>query len=138
MCSWGKWEKSLGESGLQQPAQLPTRCPAARCWELPPTWGGGQGGHGERHSGDDRLEQPCPGAQVTEHSRDWAGTPPLVLESSRCHQGERAVPGQAAVKYALPGVGGGVPVGSPGGSDGKESTCKAGDLCLIPGLGRSP
>ena len=23
-------------------------------------------------------------------------------------------------------------------SDGKESTCNAGDLCLIPGLGRSP
>ena len=26
----------------------------------------------------------------------------------------------------------------PGGSDGKESTCNAGDLGLIPGLGRSP
>ena len=25
-----------------------------------------------------------------------------------------------------------------GGSDGKESTCNAGDLGLIPGLGRSP
>ena len=30
----------------------------------------------------------------------------------------------------------GVPV--PGGSAGKESTCNAGDLGLIPGLGRSP
>ena len=28
--------------------------------------------------------------------------------------------------------------GFPGGSDGKESTCYAGDLGLIPGLGRSP
>ena len=28
--------------------------------------------------------------------------------------------------------------GFPGGSDGKESTCSAGDLGLIPGLGRSP
>ena len=28
--------------------------------------------------------------------------------------------------------------GFPGGSDGKESACSAGDLCLIPGLGRSP
>ena len=27
---------------------------------------------------------------------------------------------------------------SPGGSDGKESTCNAGDLGSIPGLGRSP
>ena len=27
---------------------------------------------------------------------------------------------------------------SPGGSDSKESTCNAGDLGLIPGLGRSP
>ena len=27
---------------------------------------------------------------------------------------------------------------SPGGSDGKESACKAGDLGSIPGLGRSP
>ena len=26
----------------------------------------------------------------------------------------------------------------PSGSAGKESTCNAGDLCLIPGLGRSP
>ena len=26
----------------------------------------------------------------------------------------------------------------PGGSDGKESACKAGDLSLTPGLGRSP
>jgi len=26
----------------------------------------------------------------------------------------------------------------PDGSDGKESTCNAGDLGLIPGLGRSP
>ena len=29
-------------------------------------------------------------------------------------------------------------VGFPGGSDGKESACNAGDLGLIPGLGRSP
>ena len=28
--------------------------------------------------------------------------------------------------------------GFPGGSDGKESSCKAGDVDLIPGLGRSP
>ena len=28
--------------------------------------------------------------------------------------------------------------GFSGGSDGKESACNAGDLGLIPGLGRSP
>ena len=28
--------------------------------------------------------------------------------------------------------------GFPGGSDGKESVCNAGDPGLIPGLGRSP
>ena len=28
--------------------------------------------------------------------------------------------------------------GFPGGSAGKESACSAGDLGLIPGLGRSP
>ena len=28
--------------------------------------------------------------------------------------------------------------GFPGGSTGKESACNAGDLCSIPGLGRSP
>ena len=28
-------------------------------------------------------------------------------------------------------------MGFPGGSDGNESTCNAGDLGLIPGLGRS-
>ena len=29
-------------------------------------------------------------------------------------------------------------MGFPGGSDGKESTCNAGDLASITGLGRSP
>ena len=29
-------------------------------------------------------------------------------------------------------------MGFPGGSDGKEPACNTGDLCLIPGLGRSP
>jgi len=29
-------------------------------------------------------------------------------------------------------------LGFPGGSDGKDSTCKAGDLGSIPGLRRSP
>ena len=29
-------------------------------------------------------------------------------------------------------------LGLPCGSAGKESACNAGDLCLIPGLGRSP
>ena len=29
-------------------------------------------------------------------------------------------------------------LGFPGGSDGKESACNAGDLGLIPGLERSP
>ena len=29
-------------------------------------------------------------------------------------------------------------LGFPGGLDGKESACNAGDLGLIPGLGRSP
>ena len=29
-------------------------------------------------------------------------------------------------------------MGFLGGSDGKESACNAGDLSLIPGLGRSP
>ena len=28
--------------------------------------------------------------------------------------------------------------GFPGGSDGKETACNVGGLCLIPGLGRSP
>ena len=31
-----------------------------------------------------------------------------------------------------------ISMGFPGGSDGKESTCNAGDLGLIPGLGRYP
>ena len=30
------------------------------------------------------------------------------------------------------------PVGFPGSSDGKESTCNAGDLDSFPGLGRCP
>ena len=29
-------------------------------------------------------------------------------------------------------------LGFPGGSDGKESACNSGDLCSIPGSGRSP
>ena len=31
-----------------------------------------------------------------------------------------------------------ISVGFPGGSDGKESACNAGDPSSIPGLGRSP
>ena len=31
-----------------------------------------------------------------------------------------------------------LPTCFPGGSEGKESSCNAGDLGLIPGLGRSP
>ena len=31
-----------------------------------------------------------------------------------------------------------IPGGFPGGSDGKESACNAGDPSSIPGLGRSP
>ena len=31
-----------------------------------------------------------------------------------------------------------IKLGFPGGSDSKESACSAGDLGLIPGLGRSP
>jgi len=31
-----------------------------------------------------------------------------------------------------------ISMGFPGGSDGKESACNAGDLGLIPALGRSP
>ena len=31
-----------------------------------------------------------------------------------------------------------VPLGFPGGSDGKESACNVGDLGSIPGFGRSP
>ena len=31
-----------------------------------------------------------------------------------------------------------IPCGLPGGSDGKESACKAGDLGSIPGSGKSP
>ena len=31
-----------------------------------------------------------------------------------------------------------IQLGFPGSPDGKESTCNAGDLGLIPGLGRSP
>ena len=37
-------------------------------------------------------------------------------------------------KYSTPAHSGGF----PGGSDGKESSCNAGDLSSIPGLGRSP
>ena len=33
---------------------------------------------------------------------------------------------------------GGFSGGVPGGSDGKEYTCNAGDMNSIPGLGRSP
>ena len=31
-----------------------------------------------------------------------------------------------------------VMMGFPGDSDGKESACDMGDLCSVPGLGRSP
>ena len=41
-----------------------------------------------------------------------------------------------ALELEIPGVY--VRKGSPGGSDGKETTCNAGDLGSVPGSGRSP
>ena len=38
----------------------------------------------------------------------------------------------------VPNGGSKISLGFPGGSVGKESACNAGDLGLIPGLGRSP
>ena len=65
--------------------------------------------------------------------------------------GDLPDPGVELMSLAFPALAGGfftsVPPGKPeshlyvsltGGSDGKESACNAGDLGLIPGLGRSP
>ena len=41
-----------------------------------------------------------------------------------------------ALELEIPGAY--VRKGSPGGSDGKETTCNAGDLGSVPGSGRSP
>ena len=42
--------------------------------ELTPTWGRGQDGRGGRRSEDDRLKQPCLGAQTMGRGTDWRGT----------------------------------------------------------------
>ena len=51
--------------------------------------------------------------------------------SKRDHEAERNL---GVLMTPLPGF----PLGFPCGSAGTESTCNAGDLGLIPGLGRSP
>ena len=58
--------------------------------------------------------------------------PPAMQERSRFHSWVRKMPCR---RDRLPTP---VFLGFPGGSVGKESACNAGDLGLIPGLGRSP
>ena len=53
--------------------------------------------------------------------------------------GDLPDPGIKSVSLVSPALAGGFfTTASPGGSHGKESACNAGDLSLIPGLGRSP
>ena len=61
-----------------------------------------------------------------------------MADKSHC-----ALPEQTAFPFELPPAMSGpefcsLPCGFPGGSDGKESACNAGDLGSIHGLGRSP
>ena len=58
--------------------------------------------------------------------------PPAMQERSRFHSWVRKIPWR---RDRLPTP---VFLGFPGGWVGKESACNAGDLGLIPGLGRSP
>ena len=51
------------------------------------------------------------------------------MESGKFNQREVAEVEAEAIQHI---------VGFPGGSDSKQSACNAGDLGLIPGLGRSP
>ena len=78
-------------------------------------------------------------------SRDWIGLPhcrQLLYHLS--HQGSQLITGMVSAKFLwhqgslLIFAGPYSWKGFPAGSDGKESACKAGDLGLIPGLGRSP
>ena len=88
------------EGGLQQPAPLPTPCPAARCWELAPTWGRGQvgmergalemaGSSSPARGPSDRAQQRLEGGSSS------PGVQPMP-------QGETAAPGQAAAGGRIP------------------------------------
>ena len=66
--------------------------------------------------------------------RPSSGTCPVRSWPGGCHLG-MGLPEGAATPFSKPSS---PPRGFPGGSDGKESTCNAGDPSLIPGSGRSP
>jgi len=66
---------------------------------------------------------------------DLTLTPPLFLVVTHCPHESKSPASQtclSAISYSAP------PLGFPGSSAGKESTCNAGDPGLIPGSGRSP
>ena len=75
---------------------------------------------------------------------EWASVVPPCSGSRVLTRTTREVPELAAFLYtnnelSEKEVGKTTPfMGFPGGSDGKESSCSAGDLGLIPLLGRSP
>ena len=63
--------------------------------------------------------------KYTKHGKNWFQISDIGERVHSCH----AVP-SAAIFFSVKGF--------PGGSDGKESTCNAGDLSSILGSGRSP
>ena len=66
----------------------------------------------------------------TTHGSQWAASHPRFPEPRATEVGSAWMPGNLISKGRL--------LGFPGGSDGKESACNAGNLGSIPGLGRSP
>ena len=69
-----------------------------------------------------------PTVSMPPEAREWGGQCCFLLHSQwDFFQGEKGF--WCCVSILL---------GFPGGSDGEESTCNAGDLGSIPGLGRSP
>ena len=88
-----------------------------------------------------RVAQRKRAGPITQRSMDrnhpllrWGSFPPEEIFRSR----EESLLGNLPVYIFFSQVFRSLFWGSPGGSDGKESACNAGDQGLIPGLGRSP
>ena len=73
----------------------------------------------------------CIPVKITEMHTQLVKNPPAMKETLVCSLGRKI----HWRRERLPTL---VFLGFPGGSDHKESTCNAGDLGLIPGLGRFP
>ena len=129
---WREWSWSWNSSTLATSCEELTHWKRLWCWE-----GLGTGGEGDDRGWDGWMASLTQWTWVWVNSRSWwwTGRPGVLrfMGSQRIRQDwvteMNWTEGKIRVLCSL---------GFPDGSAGKESACNAGNLTLIPGLGRSP